>query len=117
MPSAILLMLLVKLKQVLFHSLNRNIHIRSDALLRACPKNDRFAKKISLGSTAILLLFLFTAYGKRFNKAGAATFIPQGLNMPVYPFAVLCIKLCALTVQFFTNQPSGILFGGRSFSI
>ena len=56
MPSAILLMLLVKLKQVLFHSLNRNIHIRSDVLLRACPKNDRFAKKISLGSTAILLL-------------------------------------------------------------
>jgi hypothetical protein len=29
MPSAMLLMLIVKLKQVLFYSLNRNIHSRS----------------------------------------------------------------------------------------
>ena len=73
MPSAMLLMLIVKLKQVLFHSLNRNIHSRLDVLLRACPKNDKFAKKMSRGSTAILLLYKKTLWC--FNEALQGLFI------------------------------------------
>ena len=77
MPSAMLLMLIVKLKQVLFHSLNRNIHSRSDVLLRACPKNDKFAKKMSRGSTAILLLKII-----RKRVASEATRFVEGSAFP-----------------------------------
>ena len=53
MPSAMLLMLVVKLKQVLFYSLNRNIHCVQDdnvynVIFRAKPSTIRLSRAKNL---------------------------------------------------------------------